>query len=195
MANISPIPKEVPLHESNQLRPISVTNVIMRLFEKIVYQSELHHLNVEFIGIDQHVYKMGLNSTMALLKCQHKWLQWLDSNAYCVRVFSFDFSKAFDTVPHNILCNKLKQLNINPHIYNWIISFPSNRKQRVKVDGVLTEFVDINRGVPQGTILGPILFSVMVNDIKVIYPTCSLLEKFADDLTLSVPIRNNGSDG
>ncbi len=60
---------------------------------------------------------------------------------------------------------------------------------------MLTEFVDINRGVPQGTILGPILFSVMVNDIKVIDPTCSLLEKFADDLTLSVPIRNNGSDG
>ncbi len=78
-------------------------------------------------------------------------------------------------VPHNILCNKLKQLNINPYIYNWIISFLSSRKQRVKVDGMLTEFADINRGVPQGTILGPILFSVMVNDIKVINPACSLL--------------------
>ncbi len=195
MANISPIPKETPLDQSNQLRPISVTNVIMRLFEKIVYQSELHHLNVEFIGNDQYAYKKGLNSTMALLKCQYKWLQWLDSDAYCVRIFSFDFSKAFDTVPHDILCNKLKQLNINPYIYNCIISFLSSRKQRVKVDGMLTEFVDINRGVPQGTILGPILFSVMVNDIKVINPTCSLLEKFADDLTLNVPIRNNGSDG
>jgi hypothetical protein len=88
MANILPIPKETPLDQSNQLRPISVTNVIMRLFEKIVYQSELHHLNVEFIGNDQYAYKKGLNSTMALLKCQHKWLQWQDSDAYCVWVFS-----------------------------------------------------------------------------------------------------------
>ena len=131
---------------------------------------------------------------MALLKCQHKWLQWLDSDAYCVRIFSFYFSKAFDSVPHDIVCNKLKHLNINPYIYNWIISFLSNRKQCVKFDGVLTEFLDINRGVPSGTILGPILFSVMVNDINVTDPTCSLLEKFADDLTLSVPIRNSESD-
>jgi hypothetical protein len=123
MANISPIPKEVPLNQSNQLRPISVTNVIMRLFEKIVYQNELYHLNAEFIGDDQYAYKKGLNSTMALLKCQHKWLQWLDSDAYCVRIFSFDFSKVFDSVPHDIVCNKLKHLNINPYIYNWIISF------------------------------------------------------------------------
>ena len=97
-------------------------------------------------------------------------------------------------VPPDILCNKLKHLNINPYIYNWIISFLSNRTQRVKVDGVLTEFLDVNRGVAQRTILGPILFSVMVNDIKVIDPTCSLLGKFADDLTLSVPIRNGKSD-
>ena len=166
----------------------------MSLFEKIVYQNELYHLNTDFIGNDQYAYKKGLNSTMALLKCQHKWFQWLDSNAYCVRIFSFDFSKAFDMVPHDILCNKLKHLNINPYIYNWIISFLSNRKQRVKVDGVLTEFLDVNRGVAQRTILGPILFSVMVNDIKVIDPTCSLLGKFADDLTLSVPIRNGKSD-
>jgi hypothetical protein len=50
--------------------------------------------------------------------------------------------------PHDIVCNKLKHLNINPYIYNWIISFLSNRKQCVKFDGVLTEFLDINRGVP-----------------------------------------------
>ena len=77
--------------------------------------------------------------------------------------FSFDFRKAFDNVPHDILCLKLKRLSVNPYIVNWIINFLSKRQQRVVVDGIITNYVDINRGVPQGTVLGPILFSIMVN--------------------------------
>ena len=78
---------------------------------------------------------------MALIKCQHTWLKWLDSNANFVRLFSFDFSKAFDSVPQNILCSKLKQVDINPYIINWLISFLDHRKQRVVVDGYRTKYV------------------------------------------------------
>ena len=102
--------------------------------------------------------------------------------------FSFDFSKAFDSVPHAIVCNKLMSFNINPYVINWIVSFLSSRKQRVVVDGFVNEFVSINRGVPQGTVLGPILFPIMVNDIRPVYPERTLLLKYADDLTLSVPV-------
>ena len=63
------------------------------------------------------------NSTMALIRCQHSWPKWLENDAQFVRVFSFDLAKAFDTVPHNILCDKLKKLPINPYVVNWIISF------------------------------------------------------------------------
>ena len=91
---------------------------------------------------------------MALIKCQHTWLKWLDGAANFVRMFSFDFSKAFDSVSHNILCSKLKQVNINPYIINWLISFLDQRKQRVVVDGYRTKYVSINKGVPQGTVLG-----------------------------------------
>ena len=67
---------------------------------------------------------------------------------------------------------------MNPYVIHWIVSFLSNRKQRVVVDGFVTE---INRGVPQGTVLGPILFSIfMVNDIRPVYPERNLLLKFAD---------------
>ena len=118
------------------------------------------------IGKDQFAYKKGQNSTMALIKCQYKWLKWLDIEASYVRIFSFDFRKAFDSVPHDILCLKLKSLNINPYIVNWITNLLTNREQRVVVDGIVTNYLHINRGVPQGTVLGPFLFSIMVNEIK-----------------------------
>ena len=190
-ANILPLPKESPLETCNQLRPISLTAIIMRLFERCVYKSELSHVS-ESIGKDQFAYKKGQNSTMALIKCQYKWLKWLDSEASYVRIFSFDFRKAFDSVPHDILCLKLKSLNINPYIVNWITNLLTNREQRVVVDGIVTNYLHINRGVPQGTVLGPFLFSIMANEIKPIDQNNELI-KFADDMTLGVP-GTNGSD-
>ena len=117
------------------------------------------------IGPDQFAYKKGCNTTLALLTCHHHWLKWLDRTTDFLRVSSFDFSKAFDSVPYAIVCYKLMSLNINPNVINWIVSFLSNGKQRVVVDGFVTEFASINRGLPQGTVLRPILFSIMVNDI------------------------------
>lgn len=86
--------------------------------------------------------------------------------------------------------NKLGSYNINQYVINWIISFLSNRKHRVLVDDVSTKFVDINRGVPQVTVLGADLFSIMVNDIIAVNPKKNLLLKYTDDITLSVPIYN-----
>ena len=127
MADIRPLPKESPLTCCTQLRPISLTAVIMRLFERLVYRFELSSICSDYINLDQFAYHGGHNSTMALIKCQHTWLKWLDGNADFVRIFSFDFSKAFDSVSHNILCSKLKQVNINPYIINWLISFLDQR--------------------------------------------------------------------
>ena len=73
---------------------------------------------------------------------------------------------------------------------NWIIDFLIDRKQRVVVDGLETEYVDITGGVPQGTVLGPFLFSLMVNDIKPADGDNNLLVKFADDFTVSAPVKN-----
>ena len=141
LANVILILKESPLMESNQLRPISLTNIIMRLFERLVYKDELLSVFKSVIKSDQFAYKEDHNSTMALLKCHHNWLSWLDKDIDFVWVFAFDFSKAFDMVAHNILCDNLKQLDLNPYIINWIISFLGERKQRVVVDGITTEFV------------------------------------------------------
>ena len=141
---------------------------------KVILKFELFHILKSLIGPDQFAYKENSNTTMALLKCQHYWLRWLDGSANFVRVLSFDFSKAFDTVSHYILSDKLKATDINPYVINWILDFLSQRKQRVVVDGITIEFIDINRGVPQGTVLGPILFSLMVNDIQLADPRRNL---------------------
>ena len=147
MADIKPLSKESPLTSCTQLRPISLTAVIMRLFERLFHRFELSSICNDYIYLDQFAYREGHNSTMASIKCQHTWLKWLDGNADFVTIFSFDFSKAFDSVSHNILCSKFKQVNINPYIINWLISFLDQRKQRVVVDGYRTKYVSINRGV------------------------------------------------
>ena len=81
-------------------------------------------------------------------------------------------------------------MDVNPYITNWMISFLTKRQQRVVVDGKSTEFASFNRGVPQGTVLGPILFSIMINDITAVHPGSNLLLKYADDLTFSVPVKS-----
>ena len=77
-------------------------------------------------------------------------------------------------------------------LFFWILDFITNRKQRVVVDGIVTDFLDINRGVSQGTVIGPFLFSLMVNDINLEDPKSNLLTKFADDLTVSAPVKTTG---
>ena len=101
----------------------------MRVFEHLVYRQELSQYVNNFIDLDQFAYRKGHNTTMTLIKCQYAWLKWLDSGFDYVRIFSFDFRKAFDSVPHDILCSKLKSLDINPYVTNWIISFLQGRKQ------------------------------------------------------------------
>ena len=160
----------------------------MRLFERVVFRSELFKVINNSIGSDQFAYRKGLNTTMALVKCQHEWLRRLDSDADFIRIFSFDFSKAFDSVPHDIVCRKLRNLDINPYIHNWIVNFLKGRQQRVVVDGKSTSYLSINRGIAQGTVIGPILFSIMINDIKAVNPSSNLLVKYADDISLSIPV-------
>ena len=128
---------------------------------------------------NQYAYKEKHNtSTMALIKCYHSWVKWLDEEVV---------SKAFDSVPHDVVSNKLKPLDINPYITNFLDS----RKQRVVVDGVTTEFLSINRGVPQGSVFGSVLFALMVNDVRQVHPGRNLLIKFADDTNLGVLVKAN----
>ena len=121
-----------------------------------------------FIDLNQFAYCQGHNSNQ-MSTCLVKVFRY-SNDADLIRVFSFDSSKAFDSASQSILCAKLTQVNINPHVINWLISSLRDRKQRVVVDGIHTSYLSINIGVTQGTVLGPILFSILINDVKTVNP-------------------------
>ena len=79
-------------------------------------------------------------------------------------------------------------LRTTRRIHNWIVNFLKGRQQRVVVDGISTSYLSINRGIPQGTVIGPILFSILINDIKAVNPSSNLLVKYANDISLSIPV-------
>ena len=137
---------------------------------------------------DQFAYKKDCGTETALLYNHHFWMRWLDGHSNFVRVLSFDFSKAFDSVSHGIVTDKLKKVpDINPYIVNWVIDFLKGRQQRVWVGKVMAPFLAVNRGVPQGTVVGPVLLTIMVNDTS---PTSqgTLMTKYADDIMCSIPV-------
>ena len=104
----------------------------------------------------------GLSTTFCLLDMLHTWLSHLDSQDKHIRICFLDFSKAFDRIDYNILINKLIDLGVRRSLIPWILSFLTNRRQRVLIDKSTSDWLPVTAGVPQGTKLGPILFLVML---------------------------------
>ena len=107
----------------------------------------------------QFAYREGGSCIEALLTMQHEILKSLDQKGRnAVRVLAMDFSKAFDTVKHDLLFSKLKLLPLNPYIFNWYFSFLTDRRQQVVCNSITCDWISVNKGTTQGSVSGPIYF-------------------------------------
>ena len=122
-------------------------------------------------------------------------LKYLDNkNCKAVRLFSMDFSKAFDSVRHVLLSEKLKTVPLNPYIINWYLNSLKDRQQRVVYKDYYGEWTHVNKGTTQGSVTGPYLFNIFINDLEIEIDHESALFKYADDSNILVPVWCDGTD-
>ena len=159
LANVAPIFKKGSKLQAVNYRPVSLTCISCKLFEHIVCKHILGHLEEHGILTDlQHGFRTGRSCETQLITTFQDIASAYNKKGSQIDIAILDFSKAFDTVPHDGLLSKLKHYGIDDKIWTWISNFLKQRKQRVVVDGIQSDLVTVDSGVPQGTVLGPILF-------------------------------------
>ena len=174
---IAPIFKNGDADNVTNYRPISLLPIISKILEKIVANQLMFFLeNNNLISKNQHGFRARLSTETALLTITNKIYENIEQKKISLLLL-LDLSKAFDSVSHQILLDKLCKVYIDPF---WFQDYLKNRVQSVRMGSVLSSSKSINFGVPQGSILGPLLFLIYVNDLPKYMNYC-LLVKYADD--------------
>ena len=184
IAKVIPLHKKGPRNVLDNYRPISILPVVSKVYEKILYEQLIEYFNAKkLLSDNQFGFRRFHSTASALLDCTNEWYVNMDRGLYNLAVF-LDLKKAFDTVDHEILLGKLVAYGIKGHAIKLLSSYLDDRRQLCQVNGKISSLEKIKCGVPQGSILGPLLFLAYINDL----PNClkfTTPRLFADDTSLT----------
>ena len=178
-ANVIPIFKKGSRLSANNYRPVSLTCILCKTMETLVREQLMAHLQRNnLISREQHGFTQGRSCVTQLLDMLDIWTEVLDLGGGIDAIY-MDFMKAFDSVPHRRLAAKVQAHGIKGKVLAWIQDFLTDRSQQVSINGVKSGLARVTSGIPQGSVLGPILFVIYINDL----PQCiqSHVKLFADD--------------
>ena len=168
-------------------RPVSVLSIFSKVFEKVI-QTQVSNYSDNFLSKYISAYRKNYSCQHVLIRLLEEWKYNLDNNNLVGSVL-MDLSKAFDCIPHDLLIAKMEAYGFERNARKYIYSYLKGRRQCVKLNGTYSKFQTILAGVPQGSILGPIIFNIFINDLYFIFETANL-HGFADDHTLSAESKN-----
>ena len=183
IAKVIPVFKKGDRSISSNYRPISLLSIFEKLLEKLMYTRVYSYLmEHNVLYKNQFGFRKNHSTVLALIEVVDNIYNKLDNHEAVIGIY-LDLQKAFDTVDHTILLYKMYQYGIRGITYNWFVSYLANRFQFTSVDNVHSSLLTVTCGVPQGSVLGPLLFLLYVNDIANAVPGESV-KLFADDTNL-----------